>query len=49
MGFNKKENTQEVLAHTIGNAVEAAYRRDVMERWGVYLAGGNVVPLLKEA
>lgn len=48
---------EQVLAHTISNAVEAAYRRGdlleqrrkVMELWASYLTGGNVVPLVREA
>lgn len=51
---------EQVLAHTIGNAVEAAYRRgdllerrrELMEVWGEYVtrpADSNVIQLRKEA
>ena len=51
---------EQVLAHTIGNAVEAAYRRgdllerrrELMEAWGAYVtqpSASNVLQLRKEA
>lgn len=51
---------EQALAHTIGNAVEAAYRRgdllerrrELMETWAQYVtqpANSNVIPLRKEA